>query len=123
MEHLAKKIKQTIIFEKGIITEESHEIYQYGFQCFLELSVSTICSIIIALFLHMIQNVSSFSCFYPYAVIRRRLTYENIFCLFYRLLPDTFRYPAGSKICNNTRFCRFWIVHIYCHTHSDHRTS
>ena len=32
------------------------EIYQYGFQCFLELSVSTICSIIIALFLGMLPE-------------------------------------------------------------------
>ena len=52
---LSKKLTD-YIFEKGIITEESHEIYQYGFQCFLELSVSTICSIIIALFLHMIPE-------------------------------------------------------------------
>ena len=62
MEHLAKKLTD-YIFEKGIITEESHEIYQYGFQCFLELSVSTICSIIIALFLHMIPECLFFSCF------------------------------------------------------------
>ena len=48
MEHLAKKLTD-YIYEKKIITEELVEIYQYGFQCFLELSVSTICSIIIAL--------------------------------------------------------------------------
>lgn len=50
MEHLAKKLTEYIL-KKGIITEESFEIYQYGFQCFLELSASTICSIVIALFL------------------------------------------------------------------------
>ncbi len=55
MEHLAKKLTD-YIFKKGIITEESLEIYQYGFQCFLELSASTVCSIIIALFLGMIPE-------------------------------------------------------------------
>ena len=34
MEHLAKKLTD-YIYKKGIITEESLEIYQYGFQCFL----------------------------------------------------------------------------------------
>ncbi|MDE7424905.1 MAG: accessory gene regulator B family protein [Lachnospiraceae bacterium] len=55
MEHLAKKLTNYIL-KKGIITEELVEIYQYGFQCFLELSVSTICSIIIALFLGMLPE-------------------------------------------------------------------
>lgn len=55
MEHLATKLAHYIL-EKGIITEDLIEIYQYGFQCFLELSVSTICSIIIALFLGMLPE-------------------------------------------------------------------
>lgn len=55
MEHLAKKLTD-YIYEKDIITEELLEIYQYGFQCFLELSASTICSIIIALFLGMLPE-------------------------------------------------------------------
>lgn len=55
MEHLAKRLA-VYIHEKDIITEEMIEIYQYGFQCFLELSVSTMCSIIIALFLGMLPE-------------------------------------------------------------------
>lgn len=55
MEDLAKKLAD-YIYKKEIITEELVEIYQYGFQCFLELSVSTICSIIIALFLGMLPE-------------------------------------------------------------------
>ena len=55
MEHLAKRLADYIC-EKEIITEEMTEIYQYGFQCFLELSVSTVCSIIIALFLGMLPE-------------------------------------------------------------------
>lgn len=55
MEYLAKKLTN-YIYKKKIITEELIEIYQYGFQCFLELSVSTICSIIIALFLGMLPE-------------------------------------------------------------------
>ncbi len=41
MEHLAKRLADYIC-EKEIIPEEMTEIYQYGFQCFLELSVSTV---------------------------------------------------------------------------------
>lgn len=52
MEHLSV-ILTDYILKKGIIDKESYEIYQYGFQCFLEVSASTICSIIIALSLHM----------------------------------------------------------------------
>lgn len=55
MELIAKKLAD-YIFEKGIITEDLIDIYQYGFQCFLELSVSTLCSIIIALFLDMLSE-------------------------------------------------------------------
>lgn len=55
MEYLAKKLTN-YIYKKKIIAEELIEIYQYGFQCFLELSVSTICSIIIALFLGMLPE-------------------------------------------------------------------
>ena len=55
MEHLAKKLTEYIL-KKEIIAEDSFEIYQYGFQCFLELSASTICSIAIALFLGMIPE-------------------------------------------------------------------
>lgn len=52
MEHLSI-ILTDYIFKKGIIDEKSYEIYQYGFQCFLEVSASTICSVVIALLLHM----------------------------------------------------------------------
>ena len=55
MENCAKKLAY-YLYEKEIISEELIEIYQYGFQCFLELSVSTISSIIIALFLGMLPE-------------------------------------------------------------------
>ncbi len=55
MEHLSIVLTD-YIFKKGIIDEKSYEIYQYGFQCFLEVSTSTICSIIIALLLHMLPE-------------------------------------------------------------------
>lgn len=55
MEHLAKRLA-AYICEKEIITEEMKEIYQYGFQCFLELSISTVCSFIIALFIGMLPE-------------------------------------------------------------------
>ena len=55
MEYLANKLTDYII-EKGIITEDMTGIYKYGFQCFLEFSVSTLCSIIIALFFGMLPE-------------------------------------------------------------------
>ncbi len=55
MEYLANKLTDYII-EKGIITEDMTGIYKYGFQCFLEFSVSTLFSIIIALFFGMLPE-------------------------------------------------------------------
>ena len=55
MEHLSI-VLTNYIFKKGIIDEKNYEIYQYGFQCFLEVSASTICSILIALLLHMFSE-------------------------------------------------------------------
>lgn len=63
MEHLAKRLTEYIC-EKKIITEEMMEIYQYGFQCFLELSASTVCSVIIALFLDMLPECLFFFLFF-----------------------------------------------------------
>lgn len=55
MEHLSV-ILTDYILKKGIIDKKSYEIYQYGFQCFLEVSTSTICSVIIAVLLHMLPE-------------------------------------------------------------------
>ena len=40
MEHLSI-VLTNYIFKKGIIDKKNYEIYQYGFQCFLEVSAST----------------------------------------------------------------------------------
>lgn len=63
MEYLSQKLA-SYIFERGIIPKESIEIYQYGFQCFLEVGASTVCSIIIALFLHMLPECFFFFLFF-----------------------------------------------------------
>ena len=118
MEYLAKKLTN-YIYEKKIITEELVEIYQYGFQCFLELSVSTICSIMIALFFGM---PFLFPALYSYALLRRRLAYENIFCLFYRFLLYTHIFPVGSKIFNNIYSDLFCTVSVCRHTDTGHRS-
>lgn len=55
MEYFAKKLAN-YIYNKNIISASDIEIYQYGFQCFLELSISTLCSIIIALLLGMLPE-------------------------------------------------------------------
>ena len=55
MEYLSAKLTNYIL-KKGRIDTEAYEIYQYGFQCFLEVSVSTICSLFLALLLHMLPE-------------------------------------------------------------------
>ena len=52
MNYLSKKLTNYILV-KGVIEENDFEIYQYGFQRFLELSINIICSIIIAVLLDM----------------------------------------------------------------------
>lgn len=63
MEHLSMKLTDYIL-KKELIREESYDIYQYGFQCFLEVALSTVCSIVIALFLHMIPECLFFFLFF-----------------------------------------------------------
>lgn len=55
MEYLSHRLTDYIL-KKEIIKQDSYDIYQYGFQCFLEVSVSTICSIVIALLLQMLPE-------------------------------------------------------------------
>lgn len=82
MEILAKKLAD-YIYEKEIITEELIDVYQYGFQCFLELSVSTICSIIIALFLGMLPEcLFFFLLFIPMRLYGGGLHMETYFACF-----------------------------------------
>lgn len=52
MEYLSNRLTKYIL-KKGLVQEENYAIYQYGFQCFLEIFVSVICSIIIAVSLGM----------------------------------------------------------------------
>ena len=62
-EHLSNKLTNYIL-EKKIIRDEDYAIYQYGFQCFLELSISTLCSVILALALHMVWECLLFFLFF-----------------------------------------------------------
>ena len=52
MNYLSNKLTNYILI-KGVIKKNDFEIYQYGFQRFLELSINIICSIIIAVLLDM----------------------------------------------------------------------
>lgn len=54
--------------KRNLIHCEEYEIYQYGFQNFLELFISTICSIIIAFALNMkLECIVFFCSLYHYA--------------------------------------------------------
>jgi accessory gene regulator protein AgrB len=52
MEKLSIALTNYIV-KKEVISKENFDIYQYGFQSFLELILNFICSICIAVFLHM----------------------------------------------------------------------
>ena len=52
MDRLSTKLTNYILL-KGVIEENDFEIYQYGFQRFLELFINIMCSIIIAILLNM----------------------------------------------------------------------
>lgn len=65
MNFLSKKLTEYIL-EKCIIEKYNYEIYQYGFQIFLELSLNILCSIIIAVILDMkIECIFFFLFFIP----------------------------------------------------------
>ena len=65
MNFLSKKLTEYIL-EKGIIEKYNYEIYQYGFQIFLELSLNILFSIIIAVILDMkIECIFFFLFFIP----------------------------------------------------------
>ncbi|MFG6344830.1 MAG: accessory gene regulator B family protein [Lachnospiraceae bacterium] len=65
MNYLSKKLTNYILV-KGVIEENDFEIYQYGFQRFLELSINIICSIIIAVLLDMeLECIAFFFFFIP----------------------------------------------------------
>lgn len=65
MNFLSKRLTEYIL-EKGIIEKCNYEIYQYGFQIFLELSLNILCSIIIAVVLDMkIECIFFFLFFIP----------------------------------------------------------
>lgn len=65
MNHLSNKLTNYILV-KGVIEEGEYEIYQYGFQRFLELAINTMCSILIAAFLDMkLECITFFLFFIP----------------------------------------------------------
>ncbi|MCH5248345.1 MAG: accessory gene regulator B family protein [Lachnospiraceae bacterium] len=65
MERLSRKLTDYIL-AKDVIEESEFEIYQYGFQSFLELAINIICSIIIAVLLGMkLECIAFFLFFIP----------------------------------------------------------
>lgn len=65
MERLSGKLTNYILI-KGVIEENDFEIYQYGFQRFLELAINIICSVIIAVLLDMkLECIAFFLFFIP----------------------------------------------------------
>ena len=63
MNSIAKKLTN-YIYHKGLIEEEYFDVYQYGFECFLEISINFISCIIIGLSLHMLLECLIFFFFF-----------------------------------------------------------
>lgn len=84
MEYLSTQLTHYIL-KKGVIQKEDFEVYQYGFQSFLELSISAVCSIIIAFFLDMKPECVLFFLFFiPLRSYGGGLHLEHYYsCLFF----------------------------------------
>lgn len=79
------------IMKKGVISKESYDIYLYGFQSFLELFFNIICSIAIAVTLHMeIECLLFFIFFIPLRSFNGGLHLESYYsCLIFSCMTMT----------------------------------
>jgi accessory gene regulator protein AgrB len=80
------------IMEKGVISEESYDVYLYGFQSFLELFFNIICSILIAVVLHMeIECLLFFLFFVPLRSFNGGLHLKSYYsCLIFSCMTMTY---------------------------------
>jgi accessory gene regulator protein AgrB len=80
------------IMEKGVISEESYDVYVYGFQSFLELFFNIICSILIAVVLHMeIECLLFFLFFVPLRSFNGGLHLKSYYsCLIFSCMTMTY---------------------------------
>lgn len=78
--------------EKGLISEESYDVYLYGFQSFLELFFNVICSILIAVVLHMeIECLLFFLFFVPLRSFNGGLHLKSYYsCLIFSCMTMTY---------------------------------
>lgn len=98
MNHISKKLTNYILL-KGVIEENDFEIYQYGFQRFLELSINIMCSIIIAILLNMkLECIVFFPLFYPLTLLFRRFPHGTLFILSFFILPILNQHPMYCKV-------------------------
>lgn len=90
MEYLSLILTNYILI-KGVIKENDFEIYQYGFQRFLELAINIMCSIIIAILLDMkLECIVFFLFFIPLRSYSGGFHMEHyISCLFLSCLSLT----------------------------------
>ena len=63
MEFLSRKLTNYML-KRGVINKCNYEIYSYGFQIFLELSLNLLCSLIIAVLLDMVIECFLFFLFF-----------------------------------------------------------
>ncbi|WAJ24909.1 accessory gene regulator B family protein [Lacrimispora xylanolytica] len=79
------------IMKKGVIPKENYDIYLYGFQSFLELFLNFICSVIIAVVLHMeIECLLFFLFFIPLRSFNGGLHLESYYsCLVFSCMTMT----------------------------------
>ncbi len=117
MEYISKKLTDYIL-NKGMITEELTEVYEYGFQCFLEFSLSTLCSIIIAIFLNMLPEcLFFFLIFIPMRSFGGGVHMKTYLACF---IGSCLLLTSTIFICSNLFF--FGIVYNFCYLSYDNRT-
>jgi accessory gene regulator B len=91
MERLSIVLTNYII-KKGVITVDNYDIYLYGFQSFLELFFNIICSILIAVSLHMeIECLLFFLFFVPLRSFNGGLHLKSYYsCLIFSCMTMTY---------------------------------
>jgi accessory gene regulator B len=91
MERLSIVLTNYII-KKGVITVENYDIYLYGFQSFLEIFFNIICSILIAVSLHMeIECLLFFLFFVPLRSFNGGLHLKSYYsCLIFSCMTMTY---------------------------------
>lgn len=116
MERLSIAFTNYIIHKK-VISEENYEAYQYGFLTFFELVLNLICSIFIAVLLHMeLECLLFFLFFIPLRSFNGGLHLKSYYsCLFFSCMTMTFILLIVKffHVSTHVSFCLYVILLLF----------